>query len=208
MPTFEDLVGRYPLVGPTIGKGARFPIAAGCARVSREHAGSTYRRGSMGQPTRIFNCSGGLATERDHLLHPPPHGSIFLQFYSTANVLRKGSQTNSRYTSAQDKRLVATGASNMQRYFFHIEAGDLGLIPDTEGELLYDFEAAHLRAVRIMFATMAAADEVEEDWRGWKLKMTDITGRSRLILLYRLPSHGRKGHRTPTGQQGRIAQDK
>jgi len=96
----------------------------------------------------------------------------------------------------------------MQRYFFHIEAGDLGLIPDTEGELLYDFEAAHLRAVRIMFATMAAADEVEEDWRGWKLKMTDITGRSRLILLYPSPSHGRKGHRMPTGQQGRIARDK
>jgi hypothetical protein len=68
-----------------------------------------------------------------------------------------------------------TAGPNMQRYFFHIMAGDLGFIPDAEGKLLSDLEAAHLRAVRIMFATMAAADEVSEDWRVWKLKVTDGT---------------------------------
>ena len=75
----------------------------------------------------------------------------------------------------------------MQRFFFHIIASDLGLLPDTEGVMLNDLEAAHVRAVRIMFATMAAANEVMEDCQGWKLKVADLTGRSVLTLLY--PSH-------------------
>jgi hypothetical protein len=72
----------------------------------------------------------------------------------------------------------------MQRFYFHIHAGDLGTIVDTEGVLLNDLSAAHQRAVRIMYQTMEAVDD-PEDWRKWKVRIVDENRDVRLTLLYR-----------------------
>jgi hypothetical protein len=72
----------------------------------------------------------------------------------------------------------------MQRFYFHIFAGDLGLIQDTEGVDLNDLRAAHHRAVRIMYRTMSTADDIE-DWRRWRVNVADANGNSLLTVLYR-----------------------
>jgi hypothetical protein len=72
----------------------------------------------------------------------------------------------------------------MQRFYFHILAGDLGLIPDTDGADLNDLSAAHQRAVRIMYDTMPHVHDME-DWRRWSVKVADVNGNSLLTILYR-----------------------
>lgn len=72
----------------------------------------------------------------------------------------------------------------MQVFYFHIHAGDIGTIEDADGVLLKDLSAAHQRAVRLMYETMAAVDD-PEDWRKWRVRIADATGNSRLTLLYR-----------------------
>jgi hypothetical protein len=72
----------------------------------------------------------------------------------------------------------------MERFYFHILAGDLGYIPDTDGAELADLSAAHSRAVRIMYQTMSSVDG-PEDWRKWRVKITDTRGNSVITLLYR-----------------------
>lgn len=73
----------------------------------------------------------------------------------------------------------------MQRFYFHIFAGDLGLIPDTDGSELSDLSAAHQRAVRIMYETMSSVHD-PGDCRGWRVKVAaDGGGNSVLTVLYR-----------------------
>jgi uncharacterized protein DUF6894 len=71
----------------------------------------------------------------------------------------------------------------VQRFYFHILAGDLGMIPDTDGAELTDLRAAHQRAVRIMFHTMFSFDDLQ-DWRGWRVKIADAAGNLVLTVLY------------------------
>jgi len=72
----------------------------------------------------------------------------------------------------------------MARYYFHITAGQLGLIPDTQGAEFTDLAAAHQRAVRIMYAAFDSVDDVQ-DWSGWRVKVVDADGRSVLTVLFR-----------------------
>jgi hypothetical protein len=72
----------------------------------------------------------------------------------------------------------------MQRFYFHILAGDLGLIIDADGADLTDLSAAHQRAVRIMYETMSSIHDTD-DWRGWRVKVADASGNSVLTLVYR-----------------------
>src|SRR5690349_11939984 len=73
--------------------------------------------------------------------------------------------------------------TTVQRFYFHILAGDLGMIPDTDGAELTDLRAAHQRAVRIMFHTMFSFDDMQ-DWRGWRVKIADAAGNLVLTVLY------------------------
>jgi len=72
----------------------------------------------------------------------------------------------------------------MARYYFHIIAGELGLVPDTQGAEFTDLAAAHQRAVRIMYAAFNSVDDVQ-DWSGWRIKVVNANGRSVLTVLFR-----------------------
>ena len=72
----------------------------------------------------------------------------------------------------------------MARYYFHIIAGEFGLIPDTVGAEFIDLAAAHQRAVRIMYATFNSVDDVQ-DWSDWRVKVVNGNGRSVLTVLFR-----------------------
>ena len=68
----------------------------------------------------------------------------------------------------------------MTRFFFHLASKDK-TICDTKGREFGDLATAYRHAI-LPIHKMTLLDEVE--WQGWSIKVTDVTNRSVLSVLF------------------------
>ena len=70
----------------------------------------------------------------------------------------------------------------MARFFFHFSSREDSVL-DTDGAELRDLRAAHAHALGIIHDMMAMFSDAE-DWRGWRVKITDADWRTLLTVLF------------------------
>jgi hypothetical protein len=70
----------------------------------------------------------------------------------------------------------------LRRYYFHI-ASEVTVHTDDSGVVLSDLAAAHRHAVSAIW-NYIRFDTEEQDWRGWRIKIADDTGRTLVIVLF------------------------
>jgi len=93
-------------------------------------------------------------------------------------------------------------ASAMQHFFFHLSSKDT-TIHDDKGRELNDLAAAHWHATMMIHKLLTLDDT---DWRGWSIKVSDVTQRSVLSVLFpqnycrRFASSPRRGGRDSVGK--------
>ena len=68
------------------------------------------------------------------------------------------------------------------KYYFHI-ASESTFHNDDRGVMLGDLEAAHRYAVSVICNCMRL-DTEEQDWRGWRVKIADDTGRTLVVVPF------------------------
>src|SRR4051812_43675039 len=71
------------------------------------------------------------------------------------------------------------------RFYFNFISHDKDEILDFEGVELEDWLAAHRHAVRIVKQTVPF---IPDDWRGWRIQVTDESRRNVLSVLFHAPS--------------------
>ena len=69
-----------------------------------------------------------------------------------------------------------------RKYYFHI-ASEVTVHTDESGVMLSDLAAAHRYAVSVICNCMRL-DTEEQDWRGWRVKIADDTGRTLVIVPF------------------------
>jgi len=77
------------------------------------------------------------------------------------------------------------------KYYLHI-ASDCKFYADDRGVVLSDLAAAHSCAVSVISNCMRY-DTEEQDWRGWRIKIADDTGRTLVIVLFQATLRGAFG---------------
>ena len=70
----------------------------------------------------------------------------------------------------------------MARFFFHFSSREDSVL-DADGAELKDLRAAHAHALGIIRDMMAMFSDAE-DWRGWRIKITDTDWRTVLTVLF------------------------
>jgi hypothetical protein len=68
------------------------------------------------------------------------------------------------------------------RFFFHFSSRE-DFVLDSDGAELKDLRAAHAHALGIIRDMMAMFSDAE-DWRGWRIKITDTDWRTVLTVLF------------------------
>jgi hypothetical protein len=68
------------------------------------------------------------------------------------------------------------------RFFFHFSSREDSVL-DADGVELKDLKAAHAHALGII-ADMIAMFSDAEDWRGWRIEITDTNWRTLLTVLF------------------------
>ena len=69
-----------------------------------------------------------------------------------------------------------------RKYYFHV-ASESTVHTDDSGVVLNDLAAAHRYAVSEIWNYMRL-DTEEQDWKGWRVKIADDTGRTLVIVLF------------------------
>ena len=77
---------------------------------------------------------------------------------------------------------VGTEVRAMTRFYFHWASRE-NTICDEKGRDFSDLAAAHRHAM-LLIHKMVALDDVDVDWRGWCINVTDATQRSKLTVLF------------------------
>ncbi len=86
----------------------------------------------------------------------------------------------------------------MARFFFHFSSREDSVL-DVDGVELKDLGMAHAHALEIIRDMMAMFSDAE-DWRGWRIEITDPDWRTLLIVLF--PDHASSLPARPQRQLG------
>lgn len=70
----------------------------------------------------------------------------------------------------------------MARFFFHFSSREDSVL-DMDGVELRDLRTAHAHALAIIRDMMAMFSDAE-DWRGWRIEITDTDWRTLLTVLF------------------------
>ena len=70
----------------------------------------------------------------------------------------------------------------LRKYYLHI-ASEVSFHTDDRGVMLCDLAAAHRCAVSVISNCMRC-DAEEQDWRGWRVKVADDTGRTLIVVPF------------------------
>ena len=81
-----------------------------------------------------------------------------------------------------NSRAQSASLPPLRKYYLHVPS-ECRVYDDDRGAMLSDLATAHRRAVSLISKCMSL-DPEEQDWRGWRVKIADDTGRTLVVVPF------------------------